>query len=72
MAEGTPEALARAAALYQGDLLSGFSVNEPLFEEWLVPERERLRELALETLAKLLAQQRESGRRGGDRERCPA
>src|SRR5262245_52392086 len=48
---GTPEALEQAAALYAGDLLAGFSLNEPLFEEWLVAERERLRELALEALA---------------------
>src|SRR5580765_3045080 len=59
VAEGTPEALERAAELYRGDLLLGFSVNEPLFEEWLVAERERLREMALEALARLLAHQTE-------------
>jgi hypothetical protein len=32
-------------------------VSEPLFEEWLVAERERLREMALEALARLLAEQ---------------
>src|SRR5262247_4164296 len=57
LAEGTPAALERAAALYAGDLLAGFSVSEPVFEEWLVAERERLRELALEALARLLAHQ---------------
>src|SRR5580765_5419150 len=57
VAEGTPEALERAAELYRGDLLLGFTVNEPLFEEWLVAERERLREMALAALARLLAQQ---------------
>src|SRR6267378_3774695 len=59
--EGTPATLERAAALYQGDLLSGFVVDEAPFEEWLLGERERLRELALEGLAKLLAQQRKAG-----------
>jgi len=59
--EGTPAALERAAALYQGDLLSGFAVDEAPFEEWLLGERERLRELALEALAKLLAHQRKVG-----------
>ena len=58
VADGAPEALARAAALYRGDLLSGFALDEAPFEEWLLGERERLRELALEGLAKLLAQQR--------------
>jgi DNA-binding SARP family transcriptional activator len=53
----TPEALERAAALYRGDLLHGFIVQEAGFEEWLVAERERLRELAIEALAKLLAHQ---------------
>ena len=57
VAEGTAEALERAAALYQGELLEGLSVDEPPFEEWLLSERERLRELALEALARLLAHQ---------------
>ena len=56
-AEGTPEALQHAAELYRGDLLLGFQVNEPLFEEWLVVERERLREIALDALGRLLTQQ---------------
>src|SRR5262245_36840400 len=34
VAVGTPEALAEAAELYRGDLLLGFTLNEPLFEEW--------------------------------------
>ena len=59
--QGTPEALAAAAAVYQGDLLQGLAVQEAPFEEWLMAERERLRELALEALAKLLAQQRAAG-----------
>jgi DNA-binding SARP family transcriptional activator/tetratricopeptide (TPR) repeat protein len=61
VAEGTPEALEHAAELYRGDLLLGFTVSEPLFEEWLLAERERLRELALEALARLLAHQTRTG-----------
>jgi DNA-binding SARP family transcriptional activator len=57
VAEGTPQALEQAAELYRGDLLLGSTVNEPLFEDWLVAERERLREMALEALARLLAHQ---------------
>jgi len=53
-ANGSPEALERAATLYGGDLLEGISIDEPSFEEWLRTERERLRELAIETLAQLL------------------
>jgi DNA-binding SARP family transcriptional activator len=61
VADGTPEALERATARYQGDLLAGLRVEDAPFEEWLMTERERLRELALEALAKLLAHQRDSG-----------
>jgi DNA-binding SARP family transcriptional activator/predicted ATPase len=57
LAEGTSRALEEAAGLYQGDLLHGFTLSEPLFEEWLVAERERLREAALEALGRLLAHQ---------------
>jgi len=59
VAQGTPQALEEAAELYRGDFLLGFSLNEPLFEEWLVAERERLREMALEALARLLAHEDE-------------
>jgi DNA-binding SARP family transcriptional activator/tetratricopeptide (TPR) repeat protein len=50
-----PEALAQAALLYRGDLAEGLAVSEPVFEEWLLTERVRLRELAVEVLARLLA-----------------
>jgi DNA-binding SARP family transcriptional activator len=59
--DGTPEALEQAAALYRGDLLDGFVLDEAPFEEWVLGERERLRELALEAFARLLAHQRKSG-----------
>ena len=58
---GTSEALEDAAGLYRGDLLAGLAVAEPVFEDWLMSERERLRELALEALARLLADQRAAG-----------
>src|SRR5262244_1647457 len=55
-----PEALQQAVDLYRGDLLEGLGVTEAPFEEWLAAERERLREFALEALAKLLAHQTKS------------
>jgi DNA-binding SARP family transcriptional activator/predicted ATPase len=61
VAEGTPAALDRAAALYRGEFLEGLAVQEAPFEEWLLTERERLRELALEALAKLLHHHRTMG-----------
>src|SRR5262249_56382070 len=57
IADGRVEALERAVALYQGDLLEGLRVDERPFEEWLLTERERIRELALEALPRLLAPQ---------------
>jgi DNA-binding SARP family transcriptional activator len=53
--------LESALELYRGDFLAGLAVDEPPFEEWLVARRERLRELALEGLARLLARQRAAG-----------
>ena len=52
--EGTLEALEAAMDLYRGELLEGLPVREPAFEEWLLAERERFRELALEALARLV------------------
>jgi DNA-binding SARP family transcriptional activator len=57
LADGGTEALERAALLYKGDLLDGFSVDEASFEQWRVVERERLHELVLEGLARLLREQ---------------
>lgn len=61
LADGSRSALGRAGALYKGDLLDGFNVDEAPFEEWRIVERERLREAALEGLAKLLADQTHAG-----------
>ena len=41
VAEGTPPSLQRAADLYRGELLAGFSLREEAFEEWLAGERAR-------------------------------
>jgi adenylate cyclase len=65
LSERSPEALERAAALYRGDLLEGIGVRDPAFEDWLLIERQRLRQLADEALAKLLTQSMTAG--AGDR-----
>src|SRR5262245_12593204 len=59
--EGTPAALAQAISVYRGDLLDGLTVQEPPFEDWLLGERERLHEMAIGALARLLAHQRSAG-----------
>src|SRR5918995_6398716 len=61
VANGAADSLARAAELYRGDLLAGLVVDEGPWEEWLLGERERLRERALEAFTKLLAHQRRGG-----------
>src|SRR5262249_17594497 len=50
-------ALEAAAALYKGEFLDGFGLDERPFEEWLMGERERLRERMMEVLARLFRQQ---------------
>src|SRR5215831_8344564 len=60
-AEGTPVALVEAATVYQGDFLEGLTVQEPPFEDWLLASRERLRELALTVLGRVLTHQRAAG-----------
>lgn len=54
VAQGGWKGLEQSAALYRGDFLEGFSLDEVAFEEWSAGERERLRELAVETLARLV------------------
>jgi len=53
--QGNAAALTQAIGVYQGDLLDGFGVDEPPFEDWLQVERERLRSRAVIALKKLLA-----------------
>jgi DNA-binding SARP family transcriptional activator/tetratricopeptide (TPR) repeat protein len=49
------ENLEQAITLYRGEFLEGFQVLAPEFESWATAERERLREMALEAMTKLLA-----------------
>ncbi len=65
-AEATADALERAALIYRGDLLDGFSLKEDSFEAWIRVERERLRHLACDVLSKLIAHSDEVG----DTESC--
>lgn len=61
VAAGTPAAFAEAANLYGGDLLAGLNVSEESWDEWLRAERQRYRELHVETLNKVLAGQTRVG-----------
>jgi len=61
--EGSAAAIARATALYRGDLLDDLDVREEGFEAWLLIERQRLRNLALDALATLLDRYLTAGNR---------
>jgi DNA-binding SARP family transcriptional activator len=61
--DGTRPSLLEAADLYRGDFLAGLDVGETPFEEWLVVERERLRELAIQALAQVTSLLRHAGDR---------
>jgi DNA-binding SARP family transcriptional activator len=52
-AEGSTESLERAAALYRGELLNGFSLVEEQFEQWLSAERRRFHENAVQVFSEL-------------------
>ena len=62
---GTMEALARATALYRGDLLDGLDLRDAAFDEWLLMERQRLRGLGCEALTKLVDGQVSEGAHAG-------
>src|SRR5215470_13203746 len=62
-AEGTPLALGRAVKLYRGDLLDGLDVDGAEFGEWLMVERQRLRDLARQAFSALLGSHLASGER---------
>jgi len=52
------EELRRAVGLYAGDLLEGIGIRDGAFEEWLLQERQRMRNLEIGTLKKLLGLER--------------
>jgi DNA-binding SARP family transcriptional activator len=55
-ADGTPEALERAALLYRGAFLADLAECGEEFDAWLMPERRRLDEVLREILQRLLEQ----------------
>ena len=54
VADGVPEALERAVALYRGELLAGLGELGEGFDGWLAGERRRLEEMLRSALARLL------------------
>lgn len=54
VADGTPETLERALALYRGPFLEGLAECGEAFEDWLMAERRRLDETLQQVLRRLL------------------
>jgi DNA-binding SARP family transcriptional activator len=54
LAQPGAEMLEQAIGVYGGEFLEGFQVRAPEFESWATAERQRLREMALAAMAKLL------------------
>jgi DNA-binding SARP family transcriptional activator/predicted ATPase len=54
-AEATGDSLEGAVTLYRGELLSGFSLREEGFEQWMAAERRRLHERAVQTFSDLVS-----------------
>ncbi len=61
VAEGSKANLALGCALYRGELLSGFSIEEPEFEHWLTATRQVYQDTALRALVDLLQEQEKAG-----------
>ena len=57
VAEGTPAAIERAAALYGGHFLERFVVDAPRFMDWVFGQRDRLQKLAVGAMEELLKHQ---------------
>ncbi len=63
MSQATLEASLQAAELYRGDLLDGVQVRHGAFEDWLLVERQRLRDKASEASNRMMTQALADGRR---------
>lgn len=61
-AQASDEGLEEAVALYRGELLSGFSLREEQFEQWMTSERRRLHELAVQAFSELVSRCTRAGR----------
>ena len=60
---GGESELAKAVALYRGDFLEGFELDEERFDQWVIAERDRLHRAALRAHAQLVEIQARNGAR---------
>jgi two-component SAPR family response regulator len=62
-ASGTDDALRKATAIYRGDFMEGFELDEEKFDQWVLAERDRLHRMALRVHAQLIESQAKVGNR---------
>ena len=55
------DSLARSVALYRGDFMEGFELDEEKFDQWVLAERDRLHRSALRAHAQLVEAQAKRG-----------
>jgi len=61
LGSGAEEGLAKAVALYRGDFLEGFELDEERFDQWVIAERDRLHRAALRAHTQLADLQARNG-----------
>ncbi len=61
IAQNAPDALEQAETLYGAHLLDGIDIDSEEFNDWLLPERERLHALAINCLCRLMRSREETG-----------
>jgi len=60
-ASASDENLRRATALYRGDFMEGFELDEERFDQWVLAERDRLHRMALRVHGQLIESQTRAG-----------
>jgi DNA-binding SARP family transcriptional activator len=61
VASNNDDALARAVAMYRGDFMEGFELDEEKFDQWVLAERDRLHRMALRAHSQLIESQSRNG-----------
>ena len=60
-ASTSDENLRKATALYRGDFMEGFELDDERFDQWVLAERDRLHRMALRVHAQLIESQGKAG-----------
>jgi DNA-binding SARP family transcriptional activator len=61
VASNNDEALAKGVAMYRGDFMEGFELDEEKFDQWVLAERDRLHRMALRAHTQLIDSQSRNG-----------